>query len=381
MKLKDLQQIIESMAATRIGTTRVPHLESQVPRLQQMTDPYGIKIFAGDWKVLREVCQTIDGESDSDHSWRMVGNVREYCGKSFPEQAKHVQTAASTNIERSTVFYFDRKKKEVATGVLIEVGNRLFVATTEHSVPFDAQSRLIFVPHVLVGTDRTTVPILGAACDKNPHNDLAVIELHISAPDILLKEPITMSRIDVSGTGRPHHPVIFGGYPFALGKFFEIFPLFANPNHAMPTGAAKFRMMSYIDHFIPEVDWPLLEIPNGSPAPDPMRDVFLPWPEGDGEVTSSDPSLKNALCDPSGMSGCGYWHVPNPTIQGIWLPDRFHLTAIQHGWWEPGQYVRGTQIVHWIQLLWTCIPELRRTIGAAFPSITFAAVDFTRMDH
>ena len=268
MKPDHLQHIITGMAGRFGSRTRPLKLERRIRSLQDQDNVFGIKVFASDWNTVRQVCQKIDEERDAEHAWRMVSNVMEYCGRSLPAQMKAVHEAVSTNIEESTVLYFHRTKRELASGVLIEIDNRLFVATTSHLIPLnDAVAKLMLVPHTPVDTSTLTVRILDVVCDDNRANDLALLEIEPKGASVLKKTAIQLSRIDPSGPVRPTHSVLLGGYPFALRTHFKMLPIFANPANEPFIETAKFRFMTSMDHFIPPQDLHLLEIPALSAKP------------------------------------------------------------------------------------------------------------------
>ncbi len=103
--------------------------------------------------------------------------------------------------------------------------------------------------------------------------------------------------------------------------------------------------------------------------PDQELDVFIPYLKDD-EVVALGPlrhGMGDGLPEPMGMSGGGYWQ-PNLALKSeIWNPEYYSLIAIQSRWWGRGRYLQGTQIIHWLRLLWEQQPELRADLEAAFP--------------
>jgi hypothetical protein len=43
---------------------------------------------------------------------------------------------------------------------------------------------------------------------------------------------------------------------------------------------------------------------------------------------------------------------------GLWSPEAVRLIGSETSWWEPGRWLRGTQIQHWLRMVTEDLPEL-----------------------
>jgi hypothetical protein len=104
-------------------------------------------------------------------------------------------------------------------------------------------------------------------------------------------------------------------------------------------------------------------------SPDERFDVFIPRPIEDDFVSLGPLRSQRLgqLSEPYGMSGGGYWQ-PNLALKTeLWSPEYYSLIAIQSHWWGRGRYLQGTQIIHWLRLLWQHQEDLRQHLSDAFP--------------
>ena len=74
--------------------------------------------------------------------------------------------------------------------------------------------------------------------------------------------------------------------------------------------------------------------------------------------------------NPQGMSGGGVWQGTQQDGE-LWSPEGLRLVGIQSSWYAPGKYIRAVQIIHWLKLVHSNLPELRDTIESHFSDVDF----------
>ena len=110
---------------------------------------------------------------------------------------------------------------------------------------------------------------------------------------------------------------------------------------------------------------PEIDASSGDREPDDAIDIFLDYPEDGTERLDTGAPLR--LESPEGFSGGGLWDQGFTTSE-LWSPENAVLFAIQSSWNESQRYVRAIQIIHWIDLLRSSIPQLRELIDNEIPS-------------
>jgi hypothetical protein len=73
---------------------------------------------------------------------------------------------------------------------------------------------------------------------------------------------------------------------------------------------------------------------------------------------------------PCGYSGSGCWGFVQPKLGELFTPEKhIRLYAIQCAWKRDERYVKCVPIASWLTLVSSCCPDLRSTIAGLFPDL------------
>lgn len=239
---------------------------------------------------------------------------------------------------------------EIGSGTCITVGDRFFVATAAHVIE-DYSNQELFIVHTRDPSNVWT-EIIGRGAKgggrKDPE-DVAFLELSREAATALGKifVEVSMLRTGVSDLGDDDNALVYG-YPaekvdpalFAQKKL-RLQPVgYLTPTKALGSTGALAR-----------------------PA-DAAYDLFLEYPTV-GNLLPSGEHLATLPAAP-GMSGGSVWETGLP-VSGVWAPAKCRLVAIQRSW-AKNDWLRCTQIQHWLRLVRSEIPALAELLDEAFPA-------------
>ncbi len=321
---------------------------------------HGTQLFPDELEVLAEICRKIDEEQNSQFAWKMVSDFEANCAMNRPEEFDELHHAVADNVQSSTIAYINLKSGKSATGILVEIDDRFFMATTAHSLPRSPVGNVSFVGRIPKPIDASAPCILSHGRDDNEElKDIAFLEIGREYTMGLAETPISLSRILPCGAGQEKHLAFVCGYPTEFVQDVNI--------HQGASGK-QFAMLSWTNKLLMPNQWDVL--PQKRRFPDPSVDVFLPWPRND-DVQCHGLHQVESLVEPYGLSGGGYWQLHASSNRAIWTAENYCLIAIQSEWWELGRYLQATQIVHWLRLLWNQKAELRPTLELAFPNVDF----------
>lgn len=254
-----------------------------------------------------------------------------------------------------TIGMFEDKKNELSSGTLVRIEDRIFVATAAHNIPSRPSESLQILP------DRPRQTHLGilrpgkSAVDRT--NDVGFLEIDSAAFDDYFqgKQCCSLGRIAIMGTGDPAQLMVLTGTPL---QFAEI----DSSGNGPPFVANQIAFTSTV---LSQTEWPLSF--KGGRTIDPAVDVFLDYPATG--ITKLDTGEPLVLTTPHGFSGGGMWSSQMKKGE-VWSPSMSQLFAIENSWDDVQRIVRGTQIIHWLNLLRSKIPELREHLQNAFPELT-----------
>ena len=258
-------------------------------------------------------------------------------------------------ISSFTVSMLDTVTKELGSGTLIQVENRVFIATARHCVPTSPNERLWILPERPRSMDDGMLGFVRSK--RHPAMDLAFLEL---TPDSVAEylprhQCCTLTNLSNRGYGRANRAIVVCGSPvqFVGGEATKTAPLKAE-NTAFAT-----------------VPLTPSEFPTGLPdglTANPETDIWFEYPT---EALHCEKDAAILLTTPKGFSGGGIWDQEFNTNQ-VWAPTDAKLIGIP-SWWDKDQrYACGIQIVHWLRFLWSELEECRPAIEAAFPGESFS---------
>jgi hypothetical protein len=316
--------------------------------------------------TLLEICKNIDSSDNANLAWAKVENISLVGLPGKLEELREVHQAVAGDIHRFTGAYIDLKKMEGASGIFVRIGESVFLATTAHSVVGNPSGRISFVGGKSASIDGNKPQILSFAKDPEYSlRDVAFLELEPDFVEVVLgKECIPIDRVFPCGAGQTNHFTLVGGYPAN-----EIRTRFVCPN----SETKVFTMECWANKTLPTAFWNDLE--ESRRKPDQLLDVFIPRPRNEdflslGPIQQKTPGV---LAEPFGMSGGGYWQSRNSEIAAsLWTPQHYSLIALQSHWWASstgtGRFLQGTQIIHWLRLIWEQKAILRPLLEAEFPN-------------
>jgi hypothetical protein len=336
-------------------------MSGRLEELVRQSNSAEVTLFPDEVDLLAEICRRIDNEPDGEAAWRQVDGIELTGVFQQPPETNDVHRVIAHNILRSTIAYIDLKYGKVASGVLVAVGDRVFLATTAHSVPARPTGRLSFVGDKSTSIEENIPRILGSAKDpQDEQRDVAYVELERAfVEDRFGKAAIPLSRVYLCGTGQNQLWTFVAGYPSAEIRSLK--------EAQRQVDTKLFTLECWSNKLLMSDRWDALE--KKSRSPDERLDVFIPRPLGDDFVSigTAQNLTPGQLAEPFGMSGGGYWQ-PNPALRSnIWSPEHYSLIAIQSRWWGGGRHLQGTQIVHWLRLLWKHEADLRHLLEESFP--------------
>ena len=250
-----------------------------------------------------------------------------------------------------TLLDLESKDKNVGSGTLVSLGNRLLIATAAHVIPSNPTGRLWLIRRQGRYAKDGFPGFLKWRRHPDPRKDVGYLEVNRQTVTEYLDNDdfCTIDNIANFGAGRKNRGTIVVGTPAAK----------VQPQTVGETAILKFEVMPYWTTPLMPKQWP--RVGKHDTPPDYSIDVFLEYPETESrDVHTNRPSkVPNAV----GMSGGGIWDQ-GFGLRKIWDPRDCKLYAIQSGWEERKRYLRGVQIGHWIELVASDYPDLAKVFAA-----------------
>ncbi len=358
MRIERIQELIVELAGLPSANDRPPPLIDAF-RLARESHNW----FPDEEEAIEAICRHIDETSDYARAWHMVSDISQTGHHRRPDELSELQIAVGFSVGNSTLAYIDVRTGDVASGVLVNIEDRIFLATTSHSVPASPKGKLSIVCRKSTSINKNLAPIIDSAKwdYKETGWDAAYLEL---PADFAIGEtgkfPISLDRIMPCGAGYEDRLTCVAGYPSSIIKDIE---------RTDESLTKLFTPNCWFNKLFPQKHWHILG-EDGRSADETM-DVFIPYPRDD-DFHAFGPLQDFGgpeLAEPFGMSGGGYWQPKVELKRHLFLPDYYALIAIQSHWWRRGRYLQATQIVHWLRLVYRHKPELQSTLAAAFPGI------------
>lgn len=289
-----------------------------------------------------------------------IGTLRQ---PNFGTHAVHLSLgltkAASDNVYGHTLAYVYNNKK-IASGTLIQIGNRCLVATTAYSLP-GIPSKVECVPKLKpeqIGSLPTVV-----AVTKSDSADVGIIELESDAPHLLGMDAITIGRIADLQSGRHGCRAWLIGYPEK-----QLVP------HYGMKGILGFQALSASAEPIEPAAWAKVDVGKIDDEPGELsKDMHVLIHYNTTEAVYSgvdDSTAAESAPEPYGMSGGGLWQTPEATADtAIWSASNLCLFAIQSSWPKQGEHLKAIQVIHWLSLVADTYPELSDELTERFPRL------------
>lgn len=252
---------------------------------------------------------------------------------------------------------------EIASGVLVSIQGRLFVATASHAIPSNPAGKLWLLPPRPRTPSQGMLNILNYGKTPGDLPDVGFLELQPEAALRYLsdKEAFPVERLKSLDVNVEHRLVILVGYP---GEQV------AKETIGQMSGF-RAKSLGFATSTLKENEWPT-SLPTNARAPDPKFDIFLAWPEDGQDTIDIETGSPMKLPHPGGTSGGGIWDFSGEK-QALWTAQSTRLVAIQGSSGVAGggfgRYIRATPIVHWLQLIHSRFVELRPTLEGMFPAL------------
>jgi len=242
----------------------------------------------------------------------------------------------------------------LASGTLVSIGERLFIATASHAVPEITPGETYTFVGEQHGSRILQAPILDTGKRAGNCPDVGYLELATNTALEHIKETACpLNRLAIRGVGRPSRPTMLIGNPSEYVKVKE--GLEDGTSDLAPT------MLGYFAIPLMESDWP------GDVESDPAIHIFLEYPNTPANQFGSDETIM--LPDPTGMSGGGLWDYGFEDA-AVWTKESAKLIGIQSGWYDDLRYTVVVQIIHWLRLIYSDYPDLRPILEENFSGLS-----------
>jgi len=225
---------------------------------------------------------------------------------------------------------------EIGTGVLFDIGGRLLVATAKHCI--EKEPAVLEGEFSLPCKSRIKIP------NKRRHRgfDIGFLELGKDSDiPVLNKGHCSLEMICLEPI--PDKAMLhIVGFPAAARDFDD------NRLTAVRKGFGTRFLRSQEEHFLCE------------------------YPENGWKWNATTKGWSQAALDstPSGYSGAGCWAFLKPRSGDLFDPAKhIRLHAIQCAWSPKERWVKCVPIIHWLNLICACHPDLRDCITEMFPSV------------
>ncbi len=275
----------------------------------------------------------------------------------MPNELKQKIAGISVNellnrLGRFTVTLFDEQQQEVSSGTLVKIQDRLFIATSAHNLSLRSHSQLQILPDykrpVEDGILRPSTNL-----GRNAELDVGFLEIPLNViPDYFAdKAYCTLDQFAIAQNGSPTQLTVMLGTPTQ----------FLVPRSGTQPAPFVGKLIAFASTPLSLQEWPTSF---RGRDPDRSSDILMEYP--DEGCTRLDNNEVLTLTTPQGFSGGGLWSAEFRE-DTIWTPESAKLIGIQVSWDSDQRIDKATQIVHWLNLLRSRVPELREHLEETFP--------------
>jgi hypothetical protein len=227
----------------------------------------------------------------------------------------------------------DNGNVTLASGTLVSIGERLFIATASHAIPKITPGETYTFLSEQYDAEILQAPVLNTGNRTDNRPDVGYLELATNTALEYLKEiACPLKGLAIRGVGRPLRPTILIGNPSEYVKRKE--------GQEGGTSGLVPNMLGYFAIPLMESEWP------SDVESDPAIHIFLEYPNTPANQFGSDESIM--LPDPAGMSGGGLWDYGFEDA-AVWTKESAKLIGIQSGWYDDLRYTVAVQ--HFPELL------------------------------
>jgi len=234
------------------------------------------------------------------------------------------------------------------TAIAINIGDRYFMATAEHVISKDHKYKIVLRNKMAQSID------CFQSRQFDTDTDVGLLEIPKEKKH-LIDSWVTVSDIYTDIDQHKKNSVVIIGYP---GEYITQTP----KKQISRNNFLQFRIcntLCYVSSTLPIEKWPTEGIENQTIE---ERDIFIDF-DPDGNMFTSPPntvdiSPADSMQCPElpGISGGGIWLLESE--EGlIWTPS-VKLIGIQHSVFKKDQWMRGTLINCWLNLVAKKYPDL-----------------------
>jgi len=276
----------------------------------------------------------------------------QFQGESLHDEINNIQCEALTRLASSRTYRLIDKTDQSCggTAIAINIGDRYFLATAGHVISEDHKYEIVLKNKM----PQTIDCFHSRHFDKD--TDVGLLEIPKKKKH-LIDSWVTVSDIYTEIDQHKKNDVVIVGYP---GEYISQ----ASKIQITKNTSVEFRIyntLCYLSFTLPMEKWPTEGIETQTIE---ERDIFIDF-DPDGNMFTSPPntvdiSPADSMQCPElpGISGGGIWLWESE--EGvIWKPS-IKLIGIQHSALKKDQWMRGTRINCWLDLVAKKYPDLNR---------------------
>lgn len=236
------------------------------------------------------------------------------------------------------------------TAIAINIGDRYFMATAGHVISKDHKYELV------LKNKKAHLINCFQSRQFDTDTDVGLLEIPKEKKH-LVDSWVTVSDIDTDIDQHKKNDVVIVGYP---GEYItQTSKIQISRNNILKI--LTCNSLCYMSSTLPMEKWPTKGIKNQT---NEERDIFIDF-DPDGDMFTSSPNTVDISSADSmqcpelpGISGGGIWLLESEEDL-IWKPS-VKLIGIQHTVFKKDQWMRGTLINCWLDLVAKKYPDLNR---------------------